>query len=128
MNSQAANAAAGGSPSVRARRADGDRIRSYGGSPGTALPHELGHLLAGDAFAGGDVALGLRQSCERLGVGQQLQRGLQGVQVLLGHQHDEVTSVASHVDPLVGLVDLVGDLGQPSLHFGKRERLHRPEY
>jgi len=60
MNSQAANAAAEGSPSVRARRAAGDRIRSYAGSPSTALPHELGHLLAGDTLAGGDVALGLR--------------------------------------------------------------------
>ena len=66
MNSQAGNAAAGGSPSVRARRADGDRIRSYAGSPGTALPHELGHLLAGDALAGGDVTLGPRQPCRML--------------------------------------------------------------
>jgi hypothetical protein len=60
MNSQAANAAAGGSSWVGARRADGDRIRLYGSSPGTALPHEFGHLFAGDSVSGGDVALGLR--------------------------------------------------------------------
>lgn len=80
-------------------------------------PADLGFV---EDVTAGDVTFGFLEPLLRLRVGEQLQRGLDRLQVLGGEQDDVVTTVLGDVHPLVGPADLIGNLGEPGLRIGQR--------
>jgi hypothetical protein len=77
-------------------------------------------------ITGRDLGLCNLQPLLRLGVAQELQSRLDGLQVFGGNEHDILTPVLGDLDPLMGRRHLLGDLRQTDLDLGKWQRRHRP--
>jgi hypothetical protein len=130
MNFQAANAAALGSSCVSARRAPGAE-QNPEGVPGTfsaggsvalaAQGHEFGHLVDGGDVSCGEGGLGVLDPSPRRFVGEQLDRGLERLEVLGCQQHDVLASALGDVDALVrAALDRAGLAANETLVAGMR--------
>src|SRR6266516_7336933 len=104
------------------RRASAEACSSFAQIP--AL-----QLLRPDPLALRDVRASTLDLSPRLGVGQQLERVLEGLQILGTDQHSRRTAVPGERHTLVLALDFVHDLGEPGLDLGKWQRFtHDHDY
>ena len=88
--------------------------------------HGLTEAVRVDATTGCDITFRLAQAPLGCRVREQFEGRLDGGQVFRRDEHDVLTAVLGDQYPLMSAVDLVGDLGQPCLDIGQRQRVDEP--
>src|ERR1700683_324829 len=106
----------------------GDAPRSGPRRPGSSLRlgrrptgNEITDRLLVQDITGRDLGLCNLQPLLTLGVAQELQSRLDGLQVFGSNEYDVSTPVLGDLDPLMGRCHLLGDLRQTGLDLGNWE-------